>query len=212
MILKIKNVSKKFKDCDVLKDVNMEMSSGKIYGFIGRNGSGKSVLLKIICGFYYPTNGSVEIDDYNYIEKNEFPKNTRALIEKPSFIPDLTGFENLSLLASIQHKITKEDIDKALDEVNLLSEKNKKYSKYSLGMKQKLGIAQVLMENPDLMIFDEPLNGIEKETADKIRSLLLKKKKEGKLIIIASHIKDDIDGLADIIYKFEDGSVNKIKR
>jgi ABC-2 type transport system ATP-binding protein len=211
MILKIENICKKFKDVDVLKDVNMELTGGKIYGFIGRNGSGKSVLLKIICGFYYPSSGIILLDNYNYIKKNEFPKSTRALIEKPSFIPDLTGYENLLLLASIQNKITKDDIEKALDDVNLISEKNKKYSKYSLGMKQKLGIAQVLMENPNIMIFDEPLNGIESETADKIRRILIQKKKEGKIIIVASHIKEDIDNLADVIYKFDNNTVVEIK-
>ena len=118
MKLEVRNVSKKFKDVEVLKDVNITFDSGKIYGFIGRNGSGKSVLLKIICGFYLPTTGSVLLDGYNYIEKNEFPDNTRALIEKPKFIPDLTGYENLELLASVQGKIGRNEIEDTMSKLN----------------------------------------------------------------------------------------------
>lgn len=207
MKIQLKNISKSYKDTIILKDINITFESGKIYGFIGRNGSGKSVLLKMICGFYNPTSGEILFDDVNVIKEKKFPPNTRALIEKPNFIPDLTGYENLELLASIQNKIGKEEIIKALDDVNLLDEKNKKYSKYSLGMKQKLGIAQVLMENPDIIILDEPFNGIEDNTAEKLRILLKKLASKDKIIIIASHIKEDVENLCDIIYKFDDGNV-----
>lgn len=149
-------------------------------------------------------------------KENKISPNTRALIEKPSLILDLAGKENLELLASIQNLIGDDKIENTLKDVGLTSEKDKMYGKYSLGMKQKLGIAQVLMEEPDVMVFDEPFNGIEESTANKIRELLLKKKKEGKLIIIASHIKEDIEKLANIVYKFEDGKspknkINKLK-
>lgn len=207
MKIELKNVSKSYKDIIILRDVNIIFESGKIYGFIGRNGSGKSVLLKMICSFYTPTTGEILFDGINIIKEKKFPPNTRALIEKPNFIPDLTGYENLELLASIQNKIGKDEIIKALDEVNLIDEKDKKYSKYSLGMKQKLGIAQVLMENPDIMILDEPFNGIEEKTAEKLRVLLKKLAKQNKIIIIASHIKDDIENVCDVIYKFDDGNV-----
>ena len=173
MKLEIKNLTKKFKEIKVLDDVSLTLESGKIYGLVGRNGSGKSVLLKIICGFYYPTSGEVLLDGNNYIDKNEFPLNTRALIEKPNFLPDLTGYENLELLASIQNKIGKREILDILDKVHLKNEMNKKYGKYSLGMKQKLGIAQVLMEDPDFILLDEPFNGVEDSTVDEIRKLLL---------------------------------------
>lgn len=178
MILEIKNVSKKFDNSVVLQDVNLKLESGKIYGFVGRNGSGKSVLLKMICGFYAPTEGSILLDGYDYIKNNSFPKNTRALIEKPNFLPDLTGYENLELLASIQKKIGSAEIEEAIKSVNLSEDANKKYSKYSLGTKQKLGIAQVIMENPEMIILDEPLNGVEKKTAENIRGLLLEEKKK----------------------------------
>lgn len=209
MKLELKNISKKFGNTEVLKNVTITMLDGKIYGFIGRNGSGKSVLLKIICGFYCPSEGTILLNNENYIENNSFPKNTRALIEKPNFLPDLTGFENLELLASIQNKIDSDKITNILKELNLELEMNKKYSKYSLGTKQKLGIAQVLMEDPDLIILDEPFNGVEEETVKKIRTILQQEKKKGKIIIIASHIKEDIDILADEVYQVDAGNVKR---
>ena len=211
MKIELKNVSKKYKDVTVLSDINVVFESGKIYGFIGRNGSGKSVLLKMICSFYTPTTGEILFDGENIIKEKKFPPSTRALIEKPNFIPDLTGYENLELLASIQNKIGKEEILKSLDDVNLIAEKDKKYSKYSLGMKQKLGIAQVIMEDPKIMILDEPFNGIEEKTDDKLRELLKSEAKKDKIIIIASHIKEDIENLCDVIYKFDEGKMEKQK-
>lgn len=211
MKLELKNVSKKFGENEVLKNINITMQGGKIYGFIGRNGSGKSVLLKIICGFYMPTKGEVFLDEKNYIAEDEFPKDTRALIEKPCFLPDLTGYENLQLLASIQNKIGQKEIKQTMEKLNLLQESNKKYGKYSLGTKQKLGIAQVLMEDPNLIILDEPFNGVENETVEIIRKILLEEKKKGKIIIIASHIKEDITQLADVVYEFNAGTVTKIE-
>ena len=157
-----------------------------------------------------PTTGSVLLDNYNYIEKNEFPDDTRALIEKPKFIPDLTGYENLELLASIQNKISKSDIEDTMKKLNFLQEKDKKYSKYSLGTKQKLGIAQVLMEDPKIMIFDEPFNGVENDTAASIRALLKEEAKKDKIIIIASHIREDINSLADIVFEIDGGKIRKL--
>ncbi len=211
MKLEIKNLSKKFKDVYVLKDINLTFESGKIYGFTGRNGSGKSVLLKIICGFYTPSTGEVLLDNYNYILNNDFPKSTRCLIEKPNFLPDLTGYENLKLLASIENKIGDKEIMNTIEKLNLKEEINKKYSKYSLGTKQKLGIAQVLMEDPELIVLDEPLNGIENDTAKEVRKILNEEKKKDKIIIVASHIKEDIDTLADVVYNIDNGIVEKIK-
>lgn len=207
MKLEIKNLKKQFGDTVVLEDVNLTFSSGHIYGFVGRNGSGKSVLLKMICGFYSPSEGMILQDGRDYTKANEFPKNTRALIEKPKFLPDLTGYENLELLASIQNKIGKKEIEDVMKRLNMEGEKNKKYSKYSLGTKQKLGIAQVLMEDPDIMILDEPLNGIENKTAEIIRNILKEEKAKGKIILIASHIKEDIENLEDEVYEVDGGRV-----
>ena len=136
-----------------------------------------------------------------------FPPSTRSLIEKPNFLPYLTGFENLKLLANIQKKISDEKIIEVLNKVNLTNDINKKYCEYSLGMKQKLGIAQVLMEDPEVIVLDEPFNGIEDETAKKIRKILLEEKKKNKIIIIASHIKEDIEELADIVFKVDNGEI-----
>ncbi len=210
MKIEVKNVSKKFKKNYVLKDVNLEFEEGKIYGLIGRNGSGKSVLLKMLCGFYEPSSGSIYFDDVDIKINGSFPPSTRSLIEKPNFLPNYTGFENLKILAKIQNLISDDDIIKTLKRVNLYDDMNKKYCEYSLGMKQKLGIAQVLMENPKVMIFDEPFNGIEDETAQSIRQLLLDEKKKNKIIIIASHIKEDIEKLTDVVYKVDGGKIYKI--
>lgn len=208
----IKNVSKSFDGIEVLHDVNLDLEEGKIYGFIGRNGSGKSVLFKIICGLYYPTSGSVLVDGVDIHKKDVFPNDMRVLIEKPNFLPNLTGLENLKLLASIQNKITEEDIILILDKLNLKKDMNKLYHKYSLGMKQKLAVAQVFMENPKMMIFDEPFNGIEEKTVEVIKKILLEEKKSGKIILISSHIKEDIEELADIIYFVDAGSVNSYRK
>jgi len=199
----LENIVKKFDGNNILTDINIDFTSGKIYGLIGRNGSGKSVLLKIVCGFYAPTTGKVLVDDI---------PNVRVLIEKPTFLPDISGIENLRLLAKIQNKISEDKINETLDRVNLsIEDRNKKYHKYSLGMKQKLGIAQVLMEDPDIMILDEPFNGVEKETTEKIRKVLKEEKKKGKIIILASHIKEDIEELADVVYEIDAGKIEKIR-
>ena len=207
MKIQIKNLSKSFKEITILDNVSIEFESGKIYGLIGRNGSGKSVFLKLLCNFYVPTSGEILYDGLNINEKNIFLPDTRALIEKPSFLPDLSGFDNLKLLASIQGKIGDKEINESLKKVNLFDDKDKKYKIYSLGMKQKLGIAQVLMEDPKVMILDEPFNGIEEKTAYKLRNILKEEVKKDKIIIIASHIKEDVFELADVVYKFDDGKV-----
>lgn len=211
MKIEIKNVTKKFKDITAIESANMVLEEGKIYGFVGHNGSGKSVLLKIICAFYEPTSGEVLFDGVNVIKENSYPPDTRALIEKPNFLLEITGRENLLLLAQIQNRIGEKEVDEILKVVGLEKVANKKYYQYSLGMKQKLGIAQVLMEDPKIMIFDEPFNGLDEESTKKIRSILLQEKKKGKIIVIATHIKEDVSILCDEIYKFNNGVVIKEK-
>lgn len=206
MKIDVKNVSKKFDNNLVINNVSVTFSDGKIYGIYGRNGTGKSVFLKLICGFYCPTSGEITIDGHNYNNTSDFPPDLRALIEKPGFFPNLSGFENLKMLADIQGKISNEEICNALDIVNLLEEKDKKYYKYSLGMKQKLGIAQVIMENPKIMILDEPFNGVEEETVKKLIDYFKKIKKD-KIIIICSHIKEDLNDVSDKIFLFESGRI-----
>ncbi len=207
MKIECKNVTKKFGEQTVVSDVTCTFEAGKIYGINGRNGSGKSVFLKLICGQYVPTSGEILYDGVNLNQKNAYPQNVRALIENPAFFPDLTGLENLKVLAKIQNKTSDEDIEKALLEVNLGEEKNKRYSKYSLGMKQKLGIAQVIMDNPDILVFDEPFNGIERASVEKISLFLKQKKEENKMIIVSSHIKEDLENLCDKMIYFDDGKI-----
>lgn len=206
MKITINNLTKKFKDEIVLNNINMTLERGNIYGIIGQNGSGKSVLLKIICAFYIPSQGEVLIDNINYCNGKNFPKNLRALIEKNAFLPDISGFNNLKLLAKIENKITDEDINESLKIVNLYEEKDKIFSKYSMGMKQKLGIASVLMEDPEIIILDEPFNGIDEESKEKITNELIKIK-NNKIIIITSHIKDEITSLCDHVFEMKNGKI-----
>ncbi len=212
MKIEVKNVTKKFKDNVILENVNLDFESGKIYGLIGRNGSGKSIFLKILCGFYEPSNGQILYNGEDIIKEEKYPPSTRALIEKPNFIPDLTGKQNLLLLASIQNTIGEKEIDESMKILGLTPNDNKKYYKYSLGMKQKLGIAQVLMENPNVIILDEPFNGLDDDSVITLRKILLKEKKKGKIIILATHIKEDIEQLCDIVYKINDGKITSVDK
>lgn len=209
MKIEVKNINKSFRKVKVIKNVNITFTSGKIYGIIGPNGSGKSAFLKLLCSFYIPDSGSILQDGYDYIKNNDFPKDTRALIEKPNFIDDLTGYENLKMLAKLQNKIKEKDILTSLEEVNLLEEKDKLYYEYSLGMKQKLGIAQALMEKPKFIILDEPFNGVDDTSVKKIKGILKDLKKDDRIIVITSHIKEDILELSDEIYEFNYGVLSK---
>jgi len=207
MKIKLDNISKKFNKQEVLSNVNIELETGKIYGFKGRNGSGKSVLLKIICGLYKPSIGNIYIDGLLVNTKDIYKYNIRALIENSVFFPNLSGYQNLKSLAEINNKITKEDIIYALETVNLESVAHKKFSEYSLGMKQKLGIAQAIMENPDILVLDEPFNGVDNASVIKIKKYLLSIK-DSKVIIVTSHIKEDLDDLCDRVYSFSNGVVS----
>ena len=200
------NISKKFKNNNVLSDVNIHFETGKIYGLSGRNGSGKTVFLKTLCGLYFASSGDILLNNKKIDFKKEFLGNLGALIENPKFFTNLTGFENLKILSKINKKITDEEIENSLKIVNLYDEREKLYSKYSLGMKQKLGIAAAIMENPKILILDEPFNGIEEASVVKIKDYL-KTIKENTIIIISTHIREDLLDLSDVIYQFDAGSV-----
>ena len=206
MIVKLDNISKSFKHQPIINNINITFKPKKIYGIIGRNGSGKTVLLKMICGILKPDSGKILFDNEDYINKFGVPKSTRALIESPEMINDLSGFENLKLIASIKNEIDDKQILKTLEIVGLKNEEYKKYKNYSLGMKQKLGIAQVLMEDADLIILDEPFNGLDDKSANNMRNLI-KSLKANKIIIVATHIKDDIENLIDDLYKIDGGNL-----
>ena len=209
MEIKLENVSKRFKNENVLKGISYSFESGKIYSIVGRNGSGKSVLLKIIAGLYPQDKGKVLFDNKNYNMINEIPDNLGIVIEQPSFINDLTGLENLKLLASIRNVATERDIVESLEIVNLKDDMNKKYSKYSLGMRQKLSIAQAIMEHQKVILLDEPFNGIDRQSVVAIKEYLKKVKNEDKLIIITTHIMDDVVDLSDVMLYIEDGMLNE---
>ena len=209
MEIKLENVSKRFKNENVLNGISYSFESGKIYPIVGRNGSGKSVLLKIIAGLYLQDKGKVLFDNKNYNMINEIPDNLGIVIEQPSFINDLTGLENLKLLASIRNVATERDIVESLEIVNLKDDMNKKYSKYSLGMRQKLSIAQAIMEHQKVILLDEPFNGIDRQSVVAIKEYLKKVKNEDKLIIITTHIMDDVVDLSDVMLYIEDGMLNE---
>ena len=209
MEIKLENVSKRFKHENVLKGISYSFESGKIYSIVGRNGSGKSVLLKIIAGLYLQDKGNVLFDNKNYNMINEIPDNLGIVIEQPSFINDLTGLENLKLLASIRNIATERDIVESLEIVNLKDDMNKKYSKYSLGMRQKLSIAQAIMEHQKVILLDEPFNGIDRQSVVAIKEYLKRVKNEDKLIIITTHIMDDVVDLSDVMLNIEDGMLNE---
>ena len=210
MKIDIKNINKSFKGNLILNNINMHLETGNIYGFSGRNGSGKSVLLKVLTGLYKADSGTVSINDKVINYQKEFIGNLGSLIEGPKFFSNLTGFENLKFLSNIKGKIKDDDILNTLEIVNLKEEKDKKYNKYSLGMKQKLGIAAAIMENPDILILDEPFNGIENFSVLKIKNYL-KEIKENKIIILSTHIKEDLEELSDHIYYFDAGMVSEDK-
>ena len=209
MEIKLENVSKRFKNENVLNGRSYSFESGKIYSIVGRNGSGKSVLLKIIAGLYLQDKGNVLFDNKNYNMINEIPDNLGIVIEQPSFINDLTGLENLKLLASIRNVATERDIVESLEIVNLKDDMNKKYSKYSLGMRQKLSIAQAIMEHQKVILLDEPFNGIDRQSVVAIKEYLKRVKNEDKLIIITTHIMDDVVDLSDVMLYIEDGMLNE---
>ncbi len=207
MDLKIINLTKIIKGNTILDSISLEMESGKIYGIQGKNGSGKTMLMKAICGLIRPTSGEVWINGERLGDKYDFPMDTGALIENPGFLRNYNAFDNLKFLAEINGKANKEDIENILNEVGLKEVGNKKYKKFSLGMKQKLGIAAALLENPDLIILDEPTNALDEESIHKLRNILVKRKEQGALIIVSSHDKEELEILSDKIIKMESGKI-----
>ncbi len=209
MKIEVKNFTKELKNKKVLDNVNITFESGKIYGLHGRNGSGKTMLLRAICGLIYPTEGEVIIDGKKIEKGMEFPENVGLIIENMTMLPDYTAYSNLRLIAKIKNIATKEDIRKAIETVGLDPDSKKKVRAFSLGMKQKLNIAQAIMEHPNLYLLDEPTNALDEETVKNIRDLLLSYKNEGALIIIASHNKEDLDVLCDEIIEISEGKIKQ---
>ena len=194
------HVYKQFGKNTILEDVCMELEPGNIYGFIGPNGSGKTVILKMAAGLLHPTRGSVSLDSRIIGKDIDFPSSMGLLIENPGFLSHYTGLQNLLYLAKIKNEIGKKEVLEAMERVGIVHAADQKTGQYSLGMKQRLAIAQVIMENPNLLILDEPMNGLDQKGIAEIRELLLEQKQQGKLILLASHTREDMRVLCDRIY------------
>ena len=205
--IEIKNLTKRYGEAEVLSNINMKLESGKIYGLVGRNGSGKTMLMKHILGFVKATQGTILINGKVVGENDDMQENIGAIIENPGFLPEYSGFTNLKLLAMIQGKIKDEQIKDAIRLVGLDPESKKAVGKYSLGMRQRLGLAQALMENPDILLLDEPLSGLDNDGVQEMWKLFLKQKEDGKQIVLASHSKEDIGTLCDEIFRFDKGKM-----
>lgn len=205
--IKIEDLSKSIKGALILDKVSITLTSGKIYGLRGKNGSGKTMLMRAMSGLLIPDSGSVIINGKTLHKDISFPESIGILIENPSFLPQYTGFKNMKLLAGLTGNISDDEIRTALDRVGLDPEDKRTYRKYSLGMKQKLGIANAIMGEPDIIILDEPINALDEESVKKIKKVLLEIRDKDKLIIIACHDREELEYLSDIIYEIKDGAV-----
>lgn len=201
----IKNASLILDKTVILDDVCMEMEKGKIYGLIGRNGSGKTMLMKCICGFVKPSHGEILVQGQTVGKEVDFPENMGILIENPGFIPYESGIKNLKMLADLNRKIGRQKIEDTMRLTGLDPKLKRHVQKYSLGMKQRLGIAQAIMEEPEILILDEPMNGLDKEGVKDMRELFLVLKERGKTILVASHSAEDIHQLCDQVWEMEHG-------
>lgn len=203
-IIKLVNVSKSFHGVDLLSNINVSIEPGEIVGFIGRNGSGKSVLFKLIAGIYKPDNGDIYVRGEKLGDTSDFPQDTGILIDSPGFIDIYTGFQNLKYLAAIQNKIEEKTIIQYMELVGLEPYNKTRVKNYSLGMKQKLAIAQAIMEDQDILLLDEPFNALDEQSHSKMLYLVKELQKEGKTILLTSHNFDDISYVCQEQYKIQD--------
>ncbi|MFR7995447.1 ABC transporter ATP-binding protein [uncultured Clostridium sp.] len=203
----IKNLTKSIKGNTILDNINYKFESGNIYGIYGHNGSGKTMLFRAISGLIRPTSGSINISGKELHKDIDFPESIGVVIENPEFWPNYTGWQVLKMLSNIKNIINDEDIEEALFRVGLDPNDKKTIKKYSLGMKQRLGIAQAIMEKADIIILDEPTNALDEDGIELIHKLILEEKKRGAIILIASHNKYDIDILSDIKLRMNGGKL-----
>lgn len=200
-LIELKDVSKSYKGLVIFEEINLKIEEGKIYGIIGHNGSGKSVLFKLMCGFIFPNSGSVFVRGEELGKSIRFPDSFGIIIDRPGYLANKTGFENLKSLAMINDKISDEVIRHTMEIVGLQPSAQQKVKNYSLGMKQKLALAQAIMEDQKVLILDEPFNALDIDSVENIRELLLSYKKKGKTIILTSHNQEDIKLLCDKVYR-----------
>lgn len=209
-MLEIKNLSKKFKNKIILDDINLNLEFGNIYGFVGTNGSGKSVFFKTICGFLKADKGQIILNGQVLGNEIDFLTDLGVIIEKPAFIENYNQFQNLKYLAEIKNIINDKDIEKTIKLVGLDINNKDKVKNFSLGMRQRLAIAQSIMENQKILVLDEPFNGLDKQGREKIKNLILTLKSKDRLILLTSHIEGDIEELSDYIFEFRNGKIIKI--
>lgn len=210
-IIEVNNICKRFKNTEVLKGISLRCESGKIYGIVGHNGSGKTVLLKCICGFLKAEKGSILVNGKEMGKQIDMLTNAGIIIEEPAFLRNWSAYQNLNFLYMIRNKKNRKHIYEILEKVGLEPKLRRPVGKFSLGMKQRLAIAQAIMEQPDILILDEPMNGLDKKGMAEMRELFLEMKNQGKLILFASHNKDDIDILCDEVYELEEGEINNYR-
>ena len=207
MYLEVEEINKKIGVDDVLSEISLSMEKGKIYGLQGKNGCGKSMLMRVICGLVLPTSGRVIIDGEELGKELSFPESVGVFIEKPGFLDAYSGFQNLSMLASIKKRIGGREIKETLKRVGLEEVMHKKYKKYSLGMKHKLGIAAVIMEQPDIVILDEPANALDEKSEGRLWQIVREEKERGALVIISCHTAEVLEEISDEIFKIDQGRI-----
>lgn len=208
-MIEIRGLSKTYGKHRVLNDISVDFEKGKIHGIIGRNGSGKTVLMKCICGFTKPDCGSI-LAGGEKVSGSQMPSGIGIIIESPGFIDNMSGFKNLQMLASIRKQIGKDKIRETMRRLELDPDEKKPVRTYSLGMRQRLGIAQAIMEGPELLILDEPMNSLDKKGVEMVRNTLKQMKEEGTTILLASHYAEDIDALCDTVSEMDQGVMTEI--
>ena len=209
--ISVHNVMKRFGEETVLHSVCHDFEEGRIHGIVGNNGSGKTVLMKCICGFVLPTEGRILVNCRRVGKDCDFPQDIGIIIETPGFLPGLTGMKNLQILASLKRKVSNGTIRETIQRVGLDPAMKKPVSKYSLGMRQRLGIAQAIMEDPSILILDEPFNGLDKHGAAQMRELIKGLKAQGKTVLLASHNQVDIDELCDTVCEMDAGVLSVVR-
>jgi ABC-2 type transport system ATP-binding protein len=210
IVVNVNSLSLTISKKSILSNVNVEFEAGKIHGLIGRNGSGKTMLMKCICGFMHPTSGEINVNGKCIGKDCDFPDSVGIIIETPGFIPYYSGYKNLKLLADLNRVISGEQVKKSMEMVGLDPDLRLSVRKYSLGMRQRLGLAQAVMENPDILILDEPMNGLDKEGVSDMREYLKTFRESGKTILIASHSSEDISLLCDTVCEMDKGELSKV--
>nr|WP_259547122.1 ATP-binding cassette domain-containing protein [Heyndrickxia oleronia] len=208
-IISLKNVNKRFKGNTLFENVNLDIEKGKIYGIVGPNGSGKSVLFKMICGFIFPDEGTIVIQDSKIGKNTRFPENFGVIIDRPGYISNKSGFQNLKELSLIRGIIDDNQIIKTMETVGLDPHSNQKAKNFSLGMKQKLAICQAIMEEQQVLILDEPFNALDIDSVKRVRDLLIRFKNEGRTILLTSHNQEDIN-ICDIVYRINKCNLERV--